>query len=407
MRSLILSVLVCIVALLPVAPVAAQDETPTMDPAAEAAFAPMLDEFRILFESFRGTSGYSADDRAYIESLLERVVAHMGTHPNHVRAVAMAYQLTTWLKDDETSEVYLDQLLELMPNNIDLALPRSRTLRRSNQYDRALTLLDRFSATLADSPEASLVYANCLYANDRFEDALATLEAVDIESLGATTFIRSQIETRIRDITSQIERFSAERALRDAEAAADDLPRAQITMSNGGKILIELFENEAPNTVANFVSLTTSGFYDGTTFHSVINNLRCEGGDPNSKEGATGTLGEGGPGYTIADEHDAENARNHFAGSVAMEKQANAGSSVGSRFYITHEPMPNNNGRRTVFGRVIEGLDVVRAIEKDDRIATIVMVRQRDHAYEPIKVGAGTAPPVIENPPPGGSLDDQ
>jgi peptidyl-prolyl cis-trans isomerase B (cyclophilin B) len=121
--------------------------------------------------------------------------------------------------------------------------------------------------------------------------------------------------------------------------------------TNHGAIAVELFDDDAPKTVDNFVSLARKGFYDGVIFHRVIPDFMIQGGDP------TGT-GSGGPGYTFEDE-----ANDHHVarGALAM---ANAGPNTnGSQFFIvTAEACPWLDGKHTVFGRVNGGMEVVDAI---------------------------------------------
>ncbi|MDQ3859062.1 MAG: peptidylprolyl isomerase [Actinomycetota bacterium] len=125
-----------------------------------------------------------------------------------------------------------------------------------------------------------------------------------------------------------------------------------------GPIEVELFDEDAPKTVENFLSLAGQGFYDGVVFHRVIPGFMIQGGDP------TGT-GTGGPGYTFEDEI---NARRVERGALAM---ANAGPDTnGSQFFVvTAESAPWLDGKHTVFGRVIRGMDVVDAISEVDRDA--------------------------------------
>ncbi len=123
-----------------------------------------------------------------------------------------------------------------------------------------------------------------------------------------------------------------------------------------GDIALDLFPQHAPKTVNNFVTLAKDGFYDGLTFHRVIPNFMVQGGDP------TGT-GAGGPGYKFEDETQGNPLR-HERGVISM---ANAGPNTnGSQFFITHGPQPHLDGRHTVFGRVVEGQDVVDAIRQGD-----------------------------------------
>jgi peptidyl-prolyl cis-trans isomerase B (cyclophilin B) len=128
-----------------------------------------------------------------------------------------------------------------------------------------------------------------------------------------------------------------------------------------GSIELELYAQHAPKTVNNFFFLAGEGFYDGVSFHRVIPNFMIQGGDP------TGT-GRGGPGYRFEDETRG-NPLTHETGVISM---ANAGPNTnGSQFFITHSPQPHLNGRHTVFGKVVEGQDVVDAIRQGDKIVKV------------------------------------
>ncbi|HET7685215.1 MAG TPA: peptidylprolyl isomerase [Candidatus Limnocylindria bacterium] len=123
-----------------------------------------------------------------------------------------------------------------------------------------------------------------------------------------------------------------------------------------GDIVAELYADRAPMTVENFVNLARAGFYDGTTFHRVISGFMAQGGDP------TGT-GRGGPGYEFADEFH-PTLRHSEAGILSM---ANAGPNTnGSQFFITYGPTPHLDNRHSVFGKVIEGMDVLRDLRERD-----------------------------------------
>src|SRR5690606_33380506 len=131
------------------------------------------------------------------------------------------------------------------------------------------------------------------------------------------------------------------------------MKQALIEMENGKQIKIELYDEAAPNTVANFEKLANSEFYDGVIFHRVIPGFVAQGGDP------TGT-GMGGPGYTIKCETEG-NPHKHVAGALSM---AHAGKDTGgSQFFIVHEPQPHLDGVHTVFGQVVEGLDTALTIQ--------------------------------------------
>ncbi|MBI69638.1 MAG: peptidyl-prolyl cis-trans isomerase [Phycisphaerae bacterium] len=175
------------------------------------------------------------------------------------------------------------------------------------------------------------------------------------------------------------------------------MPTARI-ITVKGPIELTLFEDHAPNTVANFITLSEDGFYDGTKFHRVLKKFMAQGGDPNSKEGADGTPGSGGPGYTIKDEHLGEDFRRHFAGTLSMANRS-APNTGGSQFFITHLPTTHLDGRHTVFGRVTSGLDVVRNLEVDDEILSITITSKRDHDYTPETIGKSSEKAVKPKPP--------
>ena len=124
-----------------------------------------------------------------------------------------------------------------------------------------------------------------------------------------------------------------------------------------GDFTVELFAQQAPVTVNNFVALARDGFYNGTTFHRVIKGFMAQGGDP------TGT-GRGGPGYQFNDEPGALALKHEGAGILSM---ANAGRNTnGSQFFITFGATPHLNGKHGVFGKVVSGMDVVNSIRERD-----------------------------------------
>ena len=130
-----------------------------------------------------------------------------------------------------------------------------------------------------------------------------------------------------------------------------------------GNIVIELFENEAPKTVANFEKLINEKFYDGLAFHRVIKGFVAQGGCPHG----TGT---GGPGYTIPCETNG-NPHKHERGSLSMAHRGpNTG---GSQFFIVYEPQPHLDGLHTVFGKVIQGMEAVDKIKQGDKMLKVTI----------------------------------
>jgi len=133
-----------------------------------------------------------------------------------------------------------------------------------------------------------------------------------------------------------------------------------------GTIKLELHDTKVPKTVANFEKLAGDGFYDGLKFHRVIDNFMVQAGCPNG----TGT---GGPGYQFEDEFD-DSLRHDGPGVLSM---ANAGPNTnGSQFFITHVPCPHLDGKHSVFGRVLEGQDVVDSIAQNDVMEKVTVAAE-------------------------------
>jgi peptidyl-prolyl cis-trans isomerase B (cyclophilin B) len=130
-----------------------------------------------------------------------------------------------------------------------------------------------------------------------------------------------------------------------------------------GQIVCDLFAKDAPMTVNNFVFLAREGFYNGTTFHRVIENFMVQGGDPTAS-------GRGGPGYKFPDETGPGKPK-HKVGSLSM---ANAGPNTnGSQFFITHIATDWLDGKHTVFGQVTSGQDVVDSIQQGDKLTSVTI----------------------------------
>ena len=134
-------------------------------------------------------------------------------------------------------------------------------------------------------------------------------------------------------------------------------------VTNKGSMKLDLYPADAPKTVNNFTFLAKEGYYDGIAFHRVIPNFMVQGGDP------TGT-GMGGPGYQFEDEFT-NNPNRHIDNVISM---ANAGPGTnGSQFFITHDSQPHLDGRHTVFGKLVEGVDVLNSIQQGDVMEKVVV----------------------------------
>lgn len=194
------------------------------------------------------------------------------------------------------------------------------------------------------------------------------------------------------DLDGLQESYAHELEIREQEKESDDLPRVEIKTSKG-TIVIELFENEAPNTVGNFISLVEKKVYDGMIFHRVINDFMAQSGgiDVHGKRASVG--------YTIYDECKKPDIRLHFRGSVSMAKTTEPDSGS-SQFFINFVPTPMLNYEHTVFGRVISGWDALDRLNRTyimtdevkeepiptavpDQIISARVLRKRDHEYKP------------------------
>ena len=256
---------------------------------------------------------------------------------------------------------------------------------QANRYVDAITYGNLLIKTAEPPPGVAQVTGMSYFANHDFDTALVYLQEAakkgEMDRAGQATLAAAQTYGEL---------WKKEMEIRATEKAADDLPRV-VFNTNRGDIHLELFENEAPGAVGNFVSLVEKGFYKNTKFHRVIPNFMAQGGDPNTLDEDPKNDGHGGPGYTIPCECDRAEARVHFSGSLSM---AHAGKNTGgSQFFLTHLPTDHLNGKHTVFGRIFEGLEVARSLQRGDTIADAKVVRKRDHPYTP---PAAAAVPATE-----------
>ncbi|GAB4150004.1 MAG: hypothetical protein Kow00107_00350 [Planctomycetota bacterium] len=154
------------------------------------------------------------------------------------------------------------------------------------------------------------------------------------------------------------------------QGKGEPLPTVKI-VTNKGEIVVELWEDDAPNTVANFIYLAENGFYDGLTFHRHEPGVVLQGGDPNGN-------GSGGPGWKIEAE---VNGRKYDYGVMGM---ADSGvDTAGSQFFFAYQRMPQWDGRYTTFGIIVSGQEVFNQLTKDDSIVRMEVLSKRNHEYRP------------------------
>jgi cyclophilin family peptidyl-prolyl cis-trans isomerase len=254
------------------------------------------------------------------------------------------------------------------------------------------------SALLGPAPESVGLLERQVFlafATNRFEDCRTHLQQL-VKVFGD---VPAHLQTIAASLDAEIDAWKRETELRAAEAEANNLPRVELNLDLQGlpgRIELELFENEAPNTVANFISLVEQGFFDGRAFFRVAPLLDAASGSPQDD-------GTGNPGYLIRSEAQRTDARKHFRGSLAMIALEARGLE-GSQFHLLYAPNPELDGRATVFGRVIGGMEWLDRLTRTHRqdetngefkpipdvtpttIESARVVRKRDHEYVPEKV---------------------
>ena len=327
---------------------------PAANPVAEAAkqsFDQLRKQYRELTEQLKGGKVDEASEiRKQIEQTVDQIVA----------AGLDVY------REDPENYPQVNQTLVAIAGFLVTGDPQGDG---GDQYEKALPILQALLDGGAGSKTRELwVWGGvCAFCTNEFDLAEKYLQHAamvgQFEGLSQRPGsdpgmrVRQYGASSLQSLDRLRSAWQKEQQVRAAEAAADDLPRVKLSTTRGD-IVIELFENEAPQSVANFITLAKQGYYTKVPFHRVLPMFMAQGGDP------TGT-GSGGPGYTIRDEQRRAKYRKHFRGSLSM---ANTGqpNSGGSQFFLTFVPTSYLDGKHTVFGRVIEGMEIAAALKRRD-----------------------------------------
>ena len=304
------------------------------------------------------------EDKSVIAAELNRKVAEReNMRPRLYEAILKTYQAEE-KPDDKVNQMMADTL---------------RTHMQADRWEEAADFAKSMAEKGHPEPRSAELAGMAAFQANRFEQAVKHFD----EAKQAGTLSREGQRLAGR-AAEYVELWSDEQRIRKAEAQADDLPRVRFE-TTAGNIDIELFENHAPGTVANFIHLVEKGFYNGTVFHRVIPGFMAQGGDP------TGT-GTGGPGWAIKCECHRDDYRRHFRGTLSM---AHAGRDTGgSQFFITFVPTSHLDGQHTAFGRVIDGWPTLAKITRRDpgsdvtptKITKATVLRKRDYQYVPEKL---------------------
>jgi cyclophilin family peptidyl-prolyl cis-trans isomerase len=277
---------------------------------------------------------------------------------------------------------------------------------KKDNYDGLLPLAKGLYETRYPNPELSRIYLLCCIAANEHDQARALITDLTTsnQQLAELDLIRIQLE-KLK------ENWESELKARERDAQGEPLPQAKI-MTTKGEIVIELFENDAPEAVASFISLAEQGFYNYLDFFLVVDRFAAQTGCPNED-------GTGGPGFMLPNEDDKPTARNVFRGSLVLARLPNQPNSGGSQFFFAFMPMlASEQQKYTVFGRVLSGMNNLAALnridptkkkeEKEneeseekkttpDEIISVEILRKRDHKYEPTQLPVqGLGVPVAE-----------
>ena len=304
---------------------------------------------------------------------------------------------------------YMQAVADAKPALRNFTTAAEMSLSESDQHQKeAASFLEaRLSGLLdADDFERAFRIGQLLldrgYANRRTMEATGIAAVMTNHFQSAREYLqqadqKEPLSSIGREILANISDMEAawrqEEEIREVEAKADDLPRVRLQTTQGD-VVVELFENESPETVANFIDLIENGFYEELDFHRVIPHRVAQGGCPNGD-------GTGGPGYSIRCERMDGDYRRHFRGSLSMARTTEP-NSAGSQFFFCMAPLSDLDGQYTVFGRIIEGMDVLAKLQRQDgksellppadRILKANVERKRDHAYQAIPYAPTNTP---------------
>ena len=260
---------------------------------------------------------------------------------------------------------------ERFPDDLEATFVYARRLRFANLYEESIAQLETLTEEQLLRPDIGLLYSDALYMNQDYKASIQHLLDFEDNTDEEYKVYNRDRDYRLNTRPKMIELWSNEQAIRMSQQNKNPLVRMTI---DGKPIVIELYAENAPTTVSNFIALINAGFYSDTPFHSVRAGFISQGGVPKGETFPS----YAGPGYSIEDESDRADARLHFAGSIAMAK-ISKDELFGSQFYITHTPTHHLNGKSPVFGHVVEGMDIVRAMRGGEHIDLVEVISLGSH----------------------------
>jgi peptidyl-prolyl cis-trans isomerase A (cyclophilin A)/peptidyl-prolyl cis-trans isomerase B (cyclophilin B) len=346
-------------------------------PALKQAFGRMRDQVKKLRESeirFQNSDS-KADEEKYKQQYLENREAGFSIHQQLIQAAVDEYL---------TNPSGKDKLGQILYNILNKHAKR-------DQYEAVLPIAKALFDNDFPQEDVAEFYAKCCLAENQYQQA-----AEPLKKMLERNPSNSQMGQLLKRLPEYESSWQAELAARKQDAEGPALPQAKVYTTKGW-FVVELFENQAPEAVANFISLAESGFYDFLDFYLVIDQFGAQTGSPNEDP-------NGGPGYVIRGENGRPDARSIFRGTLCMAMLPGIADSAGSQFFITYLPILEGSKNYTAFGRVISGMHNLACLarvnpvedkkdKKDetekkqpDEIIRIEILKKRSHPYQPEKL---------------------
>ena len=396
---------------------AAQTTIPIQVPArSSASLPPPVTEserrFRDLSDYIRARGELDAATRTDLDRVARELDADLARPgepiPTVVRLLAARAQTAIWLDDRAARDSAFERLAAFSANKDPVLLAWARELIGTADFERALGVLQGHTFGADRMVESRVLLATSLVASNRFDEAQSAINS-------APTQRTPDQLTRLGNLTARIttlrELWNAEMVAMAADQRRGDLPIVEFVTQRGA-ITIELFEDQAPNTVGNFIEHVEAGTYNGTRFHRALRGFGVQGGDPATATGGVGGTSTGG--WTIPDETVSDSKRAPLLGRLIVASQPSAAPTApqphsgGCQFLILLTHAEQLQGQHTVFGRVTDGLDVARLLTPDDELVSARVISKRNKEYKGVRfstdakgnfsmpVGSGATTRVLE-----------
>lgn len=333
----------------------------------------------------RGTidAGLRADIVRLAADLDAAIAASDTTDAQRMRLLPARAQTAVWLLDPAAIDAAFERLLAISPAGDAVALAWANECILDGRFERAAAILRGRAFGKEKAIDARLALSRALFGMLLLDEAQAELDAVPREGLAAQQ--AAAIGRGTRRIREYRPRWDLEQVAIARDLDADDNPIVELVTTKG-PVTIELFENDAPETVGHFVEHVESGTYDGTAVHGILRGFGVLAGDPATRDGAAGGRSTGG--WLVRDEGDLPAHRATVTGRLILVKQPDDSqrarprvNSAGCQFMILLSPAPQLDGDYTAFGRVVDGMDIVARLREGDQILGAEVVRKRDHPY--------------------------